>query len=413
MTTVLVSRAFANQLLNAKKEAKQVFPTSKVLSGSEDHEDASADWHINSHVMERAIDEVLAAPGSKFVEEKPTTAQVTARYRGIIRETMLTRLQMNAQSASAVADMVERSAFHVLRARELKKADHQQFDMEYQKYFSEQQKLDSSRQNWHLKTQVAEILDQVNERARVEKRLSFNPVLACHDLDEKHVYVDKNLPDSYLQKDGTSVPVMRFLILHEMIEAALMNGLRLKYQEAHQISERVERAAVQASGYNWEEYDAFMQKHIARVAKVNLQIAKRIDFKNQITRDASGRVTNMNDLIRMYEEAFEQDIQNAQQKNPALLSKVLATHLIPPGMNADPLKIYADQLPEENDTSDTDIAIYAWTKAAQQLYPRYQHLLIQTPTAYSRLNRVFIDDESTDVTVDEMCDSAFGMRSPR
>jgi hypothetical protein len=56
----------------------------------------------------------------------------------------------------------------------------------------------------------------------------------------------------------------RFLIVHEAVEKALLDELGLHYLHAHQIALRIERAAVEAEGFAWRDYNAFTKKHERR-----------------------------------------------------------------------------------------------------------------------------------------------------
>jgi hypothetical protein len=51
------------------------------------------------------------------------------------------------------------------------------------------------------------------------------------------------------------VPVVKLLTLHERIEKALLDEYALRYQSAHQIALRTEKAASDALGLRWKAYD--------------------------------------------------------------------------------------------------------------------------------------------------------------
>jgi hypothetical protein len=57
------------------------------------------------------------------------------------------------------------------------------------------------------------------------------------------------------------VRVEPFLLVHEILEKALLDELRLYYLHAHQIAVRAERDAVTAAGISWGAYQRFMKKH--------------------------------------------------------------------------------------------------------------------------------------------------------
>jgi hypothetical protein len=55
------------------------------------------------------------------------------------------------------------------------------------------------------------------------------------------------------------VRVEPFLLIHEIVEKALLDELRLHYLHAHQIALRAERDAVKAAGVSWWAYQRFMK----------------------------------------------------------------------------------------------------------------------------------------------------------
>jgi hypothetical protein len=57
------------------------------------------------------------------------------------------------------------------------------------------------------------------------------------------------------------VRVEPFLVIHEIVEKALIDELRLHCLHAHQIAVRAERDAVKAAGVPWWAYQRFMKKH--------------------------------------------------------------------------------------------------------------------------------------------------------
>lgn len=74
------------------------------------------------------------------------------------------------------------------------------------------------------------------------------------------VYIDRRLPRSF-RSNGRRVSADPFIILHEAIERAVGDRLRLRYQLAHQIALRAEEAAVRGAGISWHDYNAFMRKY--------------------------------------------------------------------------------------------------------------------------------------------------------
>ncbi len=104
------------------------------------------------------------------------------------------------------------------------------------------------------------------------------PYLAGYSVDGRTIYIHRELPRGFVGSRGR-VESDRFLALHEIVEKALENLPGLAYQHAHQIALRAERAAVEAAGVDWREYDAFMQKWIAQAASKMDRVPKDLDLQ--------------------------------------------------------------------------------------------------------------------------------------
>ncbi len=107
---------------------------------------------------------------------------------------------------------------------------------------------------------LGQAVSAVIDKVRVDRHHDV-PYLAGYSLDGRTVYIDRHLPATFPSRKR-EVRVDRFLIMHEVVEKTLMDGLAMKYQHAHQIALRVEQAAVRAAGASWRDYDRFMQKYI-------------------------------------------------------------------------------------------------------------------------------------------------------
>ncbi|MCX6826899.1 MAG: hypothetical protein NTV06_06515, partial [candidate division Zixibacteria bacterium] len=100
-----------------------------------------------------------------------------------------------------------------------------------------------------LRTAVQRILGRV----KLDRTYDI-PYLAGYSRNGKIVYIDRHLPKSFVTR-GRRVFVDQYLILHEMVEKALLDELGLHYQHAHQIALRAEEAAIRAGKNSWREYD--------------------------------------------------------------------------------------------------------------------------------------------------------------
>jgi ribosomal protein S18 acetylase RimI-like enzyme len=126
------------------------------------------------------------------------------------------------------------------------------------------QRDDTLLSNFQLTHAVGEIMKNV----RLDRTWDI-PYLAGYSLDGKTVYIDRHLPRTY-RSHGRTVRVDPFLILHESVEKALVDHLRLHYQHAHQIALRAEQAAVAAAGLSWHPYNSFMMKFVKHAAHEKL-----------------------------------------------------------------------------------------------------------------------------------------------
>jgi hypothetical protein len=66
------------------------------------------------------------------------------------------------------------------------------------------------------------------------------------------------MPASFRYR-GRQVETDRFLVVHEVVEKALLDTLSLHYLHAHQIALRTEQAAVRSAGVGWHDYNAFTE----------------------------------------------------------------------------------------------------------------------------------------------------------
>jgi len=106
------------------------------------------------------------------------------------------------------------------------------------------------------------------------------PYLAGYSRDGKTIYIDKDLPKTFAAPGGRRrVSVDRYLILHEAVEKALLDGLGLSYPHAHQIALRAEQAAVRADGVPWRPYDRFMKRYIKEAGDDLRRLPKALDLK--------------------------------------------------------------------------------------------------------------------------------------
>jgi hypothetical protein len=96
------------------------------------------------------------------------------------------------------------------------------------------------------------------------------PYIAGYSRDGKTVFIDRHMPRS-LRWRGREIETDRFLIVHEVVEKALLDGLSLHYLHAHQIALRTEQAAVRAAGVSWHDYNAFTEANEKEIVAEKLR----------------------------------------------------------------------------------------------------------------------------------------------
>ncbi len=100
------------------------------------------------------------------------------------------------------------------------------------------------------------------------------PYVAGYNVKGTVVYIDKDLPKGYKQKNGKNVQVEKYLVLHECVEKALLQRFKnLIYETSHQLALRLEQAAVQGDGVDWKEYNDFFVKWIKKCGDEKIQNA--------------------------------------------------------------------------------------------------------------------------------------------
>ncbi len=104
------------------------------------------------------------------------------------------------------------------------------------------------------------LLNAANEliKAVTVKRTYDIPYLAGYNTEGTVVYIDRDVPKSH-RFEGKKYSLDRYLIVHEVVEKVFEETLGLNYYLAHQCALRIERAAIEADGLSWEEYDRLMQ----------------------------------------------------------------------------------------------------------------------------------------------------------
>lgn len=115
--------------------------------------------------------------------------------------------------------------------------------------------------DWKLSRQIIDDAERaLLLRVKVSREFDV-PYLAGYSRDGKTVYIDRSMPTSFVHA-GRTFKTDKYLVLHECVEKALIDQLRLRYELAHQIAERAEESAVAADGVPLDAYDRFMNEWI-------------------------------------------------------------------------------------------------------------------------------------------------------
>ena len=117
---------------------------------------------------------------------------------------------------------------------------------------------------------MLDVLKAVNARVKKFDRNYDVPYVAGYSQNGEKIYIDRHMPKSF-RHDGRRIETDRFLILHEVIEKALLDELGLHYLHAHQIALRSERAAVEAAGVPWKAYNDYTHEHTKQIGDERLK----------------------------------------------------------------------------------------------------------------------------------------------
>ena len=117
---------------------------------------------------------------------------------------------------------------------------------------------------------MLDVLKAITARVKKLDRNHDIPYVAGYSQNGEKIYIDRHMPKSF-RHGGKRIETDRFLILHEVIEKALLDELGLNYLHAHQIALRSERAAVEATGVPWKVYDDYTQKHTKQIGDERLE----------------------------------------------------------------------------------------------------------------------------------------------
>jgi len=174
------------------------------------------------------------------------------------------------------------------------------FSMHHKKSTRAQKQLQAwPEKDWlvsHIMLDLA--VESILKRIRLNRQHDI-PYLAGYSISGKIIYIDRHMPESFVNKAGRTIKTDRFLILHEAVEKTLIEQLGLRYQLAHQIALRTEQAAVRADRISWKEYDQFTQKYIKELGSEKLsKVPEDLDLKPYQDEHDAELIQRMNQSLR-------------------------------------------------------------------------------------------------------------------
>lgn len=137
--------------------------------------------------------------------------------------------------------------------------------------------VDAEVKTWSGDVSDAVMLELAGALARRVRKVDRNhdiPYVAGYSRDGATVFIDRHMPRSFAHS-GRRIATDRFLIVHEIVEKALLDQLQLHYLHAHQIALRTEQAFVRACGVNWRAYDRFAKANEKTIGSERLQKVPR------------------------------------------------------------------------------------------------------------------------------------------
>lgn len=147
------------------------------------------------------------------------------------------------------------------------------------------------------------------------------PYLAGYSKDGKTVYFDCDLPMSYRQKDGKEVGIYKYLFKHESHEKHLLDTTDLDYKDAHARATNAERALLEKDGFNWPEYDAFMQAQALRCSTKKIRnVPADLDttpYEDEKDHNAMKHIENA--AIKRLSSAKKKEIETLNEQLDTLL----------------------------------------------------------------------------------------------
>lgn len=113
------------------------------------------------------------------------------------------------------------------------------------------------------KATIDRVVAAIKKRTKIVRGVDV-PYCAGYSEDGSTVYIDREVPKTFNLR-GKPCDVDKYLVLHEMIEWALMEHLGIPYQYAHALATVCEEKAVQADGHDLSAYNSAWDTVIRKV----------------------------------------------------------------------------------------------------------------------------------------------------
>ena len=87
------------------------------------------------------------------------------------------------------------------------------------------------------------------------------PYVGGYSRDGKIIYIDKNLPETFITSTGEEHSLHYFLTIHEITEVGLMQTDEYSFNEAHKIAVEIEVASLFKNNVPVDEYYGHIFKY--------------------------------------------------------------------------------------------------------------------------------------------------------
>lgn len=105
------------------------------------------------------------------------------------------------------------------------------------------------------------------------------PYLGGYSVDGRTIYLDRHLPGLFKIRPGKATSLTPYLMLHEEVEKALIDELKMTYAHAHEVATRAEERAVRSAGIDVDWYRKTLKPMIKGDAKERLlRVPKDLDM---------------------------------------------------------------------------------------------------------------------------------------